>query len=303
MNKKSNYFVFSCNLATDFKKTIMIKRISISLMLLCLIRVSIFATGENLAVGGKAAGMSNASVTLIDFWSVNQNQAGMAWIKNFSAGVYYENRFGIKELGLKSGAIVMPTKSGVLGLSVSNFGYSQFNENKIGLAYAKNFGEKFSAGVQLDYLTTHIGENYGNSGTVAAEAGLHYKLNSKLTAGAHVFNPTRAKVAEYNDERAPTIFKLGLSYTFSDKLIVAIESEKDIQYEPVMKAGVEYHPIQTLYFRTGISSNPTMNSFGFGLELSNFNIDFATSYHRTLGFSPQVSLVFHVNKNVQPSKQ
>ena len=274
----------------------MIKKYTLFVVLIGIMCFSKKVSGENWPVGGKAAGMSNASVTLTDFWSVHSNQAGLTGVKTFSAGIYYENRFGLKQLSLKSGAVVMPTKAGVFALSMSYFGYSQFNETKTGLAYAKNFGTKFSAGVQLDYLATHIAENYGNSSALAAEIGLRYQINKNIAIATHVFNPTRAKVAAYNDERAPTIFKLGVSYMFSQKVILAVESEKDIQYNPVFKAGIEYHPIKSIYFRTGISTNPVLNSFGFGLELSNFNLDFAASYHQVLGFSPQVSLIYHVTK-------
>jgi hypothetical protein len=274
----------------------MIQKITFSLLITCFISISTYATGENWPIGGRSAGMANASVTLNDLWSIHNNQAGLTGIKNFSAGLYYENRFGLKDLGLKAGAIAVPTKSGVFGLSITNFGYSQYSENKVGLDYAKAFGAKFSVGVGLDYLTTHIAENYGNSSAIAGEIGLRYQLNKNLCIGAHIFNPTRAKVADYNNEHAPTIARLGLSYAFSDKLILAAESEKDIDYNPVFKAGIEYHPIKQLYFRTGMSTNPVLNAFGFGLEFKSFNLDFSASYHQTLGFTPQVSLIFHASK-------
>ncbi len=275
-----------------------------SLIIFALLPLLSVASGENPPIGGRSAGMANASVTSTDFWSLSSNQAGIASIQNFSAGIYYENRFGIKELGLKAGAVVMPTNSGVFALSITNFGYSLYNENKIGLAYARNFSNKFSAGIQLDYLSTHIAENYGNSSAIAAELGMIFKMNSKMAIGAHIYNPTRAKIASYNDERAPTIAKLGMSYIFSEKVSIAVEAEKDIQYNPFFKAGIEYHPINQLYFRTGISTNPMLNTFGFGLELKNFNLDFATSYHQTLGFSPQFSIIFHASKVTgQPNLQ
>ncbi len=274
----------------------MIKKITFSFFIACFVSISTYATGENWPIGGRSSGMANASVTLNDLWSIHNNQAGLTGIKNFSAGLYYENRFGLKNLGLKAGAIAVPTKSGVFGLSITHFGYSQYNESKIGLAYAKAFGTKFSAGVQLDYLSTHIAENYGNSSALAAEIGLRYQINKNLCIGAHIFNPTRAKVADYNNEHAPTIARLGLSYAFSEKLILAAESEKDIDYDPVFKAGIEYRPIKQLYFRTGISTNPVLNAFGFGLEFKSFNLDFSASYHQALGFTPQVSLIFHTSK-------
>lgn len=272
------------------------KKLHYLLLLFALFPLFSEASGENHPIGGRSAGMANASVTSYDFWAISHNQAGMASIQNFSAGVYYENRFGLKELGLKSGAVIMPVKSGVFGLNVTNFGYTQYSETKVGLAFAKQFSSKFSAGVQLDYLSTHIAENYGNSSAIAAEAGFICKLNSKMAIGGHIYNPTRAKIASYNDERAPTIAKLGLSYTFSEKVIIAVETEKDIQYDPYFKAGIEYRPVKQLYFRTGFSTNPVLNAFGFGLDFKNFKLDFATSYHRTLGFTPQFSIIFHANK-------
>ncbi len=266
-------------------------------LLLSVISLSLSATGEDFPIGGRSAGMANSSVTLNDFWSIHHNQAGLTGIKNFSAGIYYENRFGLKNLGLKAGAIVLPTKSGVFGLSMTYFGYSQYNESKIGLAYAKSFGEKFSAGVQLDYLSTHIAENYGSQSAIAGEIGLRFQINKNLCIAGHIFNLNRAKIAKYNDERIPTVARLGLSYAFSEKIIVTAESEKDIQYNPVFKAGLEYHPIDMLYFRTGISTNPVLNAFGFGLVFKNFKLDFATSYHQTLGFTPQFSIIFNTTKS------
>lgn len=279
----------------------MLKR-TLPLLFICFMSIGLFAGGENFPVGGRSAGMANASVTLNDFWAIHHNQAGLTGIKNFSAGVYYENRFGLKELGIKAGAVVLPTKTaGVFGLSMTYFGYSQYNESKIGLAYAKAFGEKFSAGVQLDYLSTHIAENYGSHSAVAGEIGLRFQANKNLCIAAHIFNLNRAKLADYNDERIPTMVRFGLSYAFSEKVLVTAETEKDIQYDPVFKAGLEYHPIDVLYFRTGISTNPVLNAFGFGLEFKNFKLDFSTSYHQTLGFTPQFSLIFNTTKSTGTS--
>jgi len=292
---KENYCIF-----VAIKNLFMVKRIAVPFALLFLISSSCFATGENWAIGGRSAGMGNASVTLNDLWAIHNNQAGLAGIKNISAGIYYENLYGLKELGLKAGVVELPTKSGVFGLSMSYFGYSQYNESKIGLAYAKSLGTKFSVGVQLDYLGIHIGENYGNTSAVAAEIGLLYKISKKLNIGAHIYNPTRAKIANYNNERVPTVFRLGLSYIFSDKVIVAAETEKDIQYNAAFKAGIEYHPVKQFYFRAGISTDPVLDAFGFGLELKNFNLDFAATYHQTLGFTPQVSIIFHKSESSTP---
>lgn len=258
------------------------------------------AGNENFPIGARSAAMGNASVSLSDAWSAQHNQAGLGFMKNFSAGVYYENRFSLKELSLKGAVIALPIKGGAFGLSISNFGYSLFSENKYCFSFAKAFSDKFSMGIAMDYLTTKISEGYGSKGALAAEFGIQAKPIKGLTIGAHVFNPTRAKLSDYNNERIPTIIRLGADYNFSDKVTVAVETEKDMSKKSIFKAGIEYKAVKEFYLRAGIATNPTLSSFGFGLNLKNFKLDISANYHQVLGFSPQFGLtyVFGDNKEV-----
>jgi hypothetical protein len=250
-----------------------------------------FAT-DNYPVGTRSSGVANASVTYADVWSTYHNQACLALVKQITAGVFYENRFLINDLGLRSAAIAVPmSKAGTFGLSATIFGYSLYNEKKAGLAYAKKFGNKIAAGIQLDYLNTFFNDEfYGSRTSFAAEAGLIAEPISNLKIGAHVFNPTKAKIAEYGDEHIPVIMRFGVSYKFSEKVLVSSEVEKDIDFDNIFKTGLEYHPMDVLYIRAGIASNPTLSCFGFGLRIKQFIVDMSTQYHDVLGFSPQFSL-------------
>ena len=272
-----------------------IKKWALSIFLISL-ALHANAGNENFPLGARSAAMGNASVSLTDLWSVQQNQAGLAFLRDVSSGVYYENRYSLKELSLKAAAIALPVKGGTFGLCISNFGYSQYSDNKYCLSFAKSLSEKFSIGVAMDYLTTKIAEGYGSTGVVAAEVGIIAKPLKGLTIGAHVFNPTRTKIASYNDERVPTILRLGANYSFSDKVIVAVETEKDLALQPVFKAGIEYKAVKEFYLRAGICTNPNLSSFGFGLNLKNLKIDISGSYHQVLGFYPQFGLMYIFNK-------
>ncbi len=253
-----------------------------------------YCTNDNYPFGGRAAGMGNAAVTLYDPWAVSHNQAGLAQMENSAAGVYFENRFLVQELSLGAGAFILPTHSGVFGASFTYFGFELYNESKVGLAYARGFGERFSAGIQLNYHNTYIAEDYGNKGALTVEMGAIYHIVKGLSIGAHIFNPTRAKIAEFADERIPTIFRTGLSYEFSQKVMVVVETEKSINHDPVFKFGIEYHITEPFYIRGGIGTNPTSNSFGFGLELGKLKVDLASSFHHVLGYSPQVSFLYEM---------
>lgn len=257
----------------------------------------LLAGNENFPIGGREAGVSNASVCFSDVWAVHYNQAGLAYLKDISVGIYYDNRFMVNNMSMKAAAIALPTKNlGVFGISLGYFGYSLYNEQKIGLAYARTFGKKFSAGVQLDYLGVHIGEDYGAKNNFAAEAGIQYEIIKNLKMGAHIYNLNRAIISGYNNERIPTIMKLGLSYNFSEKVLVSAESEKDVEFSPIFKAGIEYHMLKMIFLRLGVSTNPAKNTFGLGLDLKGIKFDFAFSRHDALGWTPMVSMVYDFNK-------
>ena len=250
------------------------------------------AANDNIAIDGRAAGLGNASVTLSDIWSVNHNQAGLAYIKNNSAGICYENNYLLTQLSQKAIAMALPIKGGVFGLSICRFGYQLYSESKYGIAFSKMLGEKISAGVQLDYFNTRIAEGYGSKGVPIVELGLQAKLTNNLIIGTHLFNPTRSKIADYYNERIPTIMQLGFNFRFSEKVFTVAEIEKDILNKPNLKFGIEYHPKKELYLRTGFSTKHPSNSFGFGLQLKQMKIDFAFSYSYLLGFTPHAGLIY-----------
>ena len=252
--------------------------------------ISAFAGNENQSYGARSGAMGNASVTLADEWSTVNNQAGLGFVRNISAGTFYEDRFLIKQLSSQAFALALPVKGGTFGLSYTSFGYSAYSENKYGLAFGKSFGQNISAGIQMDYLTTHIAENYGSKGVLAAEAGLQFRITKKLILGVHAYNITRARLADYDNEHVPTVMRLGLQYKFSDKVFIAVETEKDMDRKAMLKAGMEYMVAKILYVRAGICSNPSLSCFGFGLKLKGFRLDVTSTYHSVLGFSPQLGL-------------
>jgi len=245
---------------------------------------------NNVAAGG-------AATANIDLWSANNNQAAMAFYKpSGGAGFYYQNSFMLKEMGLSSGAIIYPTKTGCFGLSINSYGSKNFNTKKFGLGYAKKLSERFSAGLQLDYINIYIADNYGTKGLFTFELGLFAKATENIHIGAHVFNPIRAKLIAYNDERLPVVMNLGIQWTASENFIFSAEAESDINNKLILKTGLEYRIIDMLYARLGISNNPNMVSFGAGLHLGNFRIDFSSSMHQVLGYSPQFSFIYELDK-------
>ena len=147
-------------------------------------------------------------------------------------------------------------------------------------------------GIQINYLSTKIGDGYGKTNALSGNIGLLANINNELSLSAMVINPNRAKLAEFTDERFPTLLKLGLKYDFSKKVTAFTEVAKDIDFDANVRIAIEYKALPMLYFRAGYATSPALSSFGFGLNLDKFKLDFASGFDSNLGFSPQVSLSY-----------
>ena len=181
-----------------------------------------------------------------------------------------------------------------MGLTVNYFGFGAYNEQKIGLSYARKLAKNFSLGAQFDYLGTRIPE-YGASASFTFELGLLAKLSKQVTLAAHTYNPINSKVAGL--DRLPNLVKIGVGYSPSEKVTLTGELQKDIYEFPLVgKIGVEYRPVKALAIRAGFAANqPTIASFGLGIFVQGLRIDVASSYHQILGVTPSVSISYGFN--------
>lgn len=250
-----------------------------------------FASGENFGVGGRQAGMGFASATLQDVFALSNNPAGIAHLETMHIGLYGDQRYitGIQFYNL---SVVAPVqKVGAFGVSLDYFGFSAYNESKIGLAYGRKFGEKVSAGLKFNYLRLAIEEN-GAAHAFAFDAGIQIQPTKKMRIAAHIYNPVRQIIDKEWSETLATAIRLGVSYHPSQKLILALEAEKYINYQFRLKSGMEYKVAEPFFVRLGGATNPTVFTFGVGTAIKNLQLDFSTSWHLQLGFTPHVSFVY-----------
>lgn len=267
-------------------------RVSFTLIVFLGILNAGFAQSEWNSHGGRSAAMGLSSAAVSDLWSVTNNQAGMAFYNKTAAGVYFENRYLVKEAGNQSGAFVLKTKSGVFGATVDYTGDASFSTTKVGLAYALKFGNRFAAGLQLDYIGTSLGDMYGKRSNITFDAGVMVKITDQLTFGAHTFNPMHVKLSDYSDERIPTTMNAGFAFAFSERLLLTAEACKNSEFPMEFRSGIELKLGQIAFARIGLTTNPARYTFGFGLEMKKFTLDLSSSVHSQLGYSPQISLQY-----------
>jgi hypothetical protein len=244
---------------------------------------------DHVPVGARAAALSHASVAISDVWAINNNVAGIARQEKTEIGAYAENRFGMK--AFSSVSLVGATKigkSGAAGAQLYRFGDKLYNEQRIGLGYAHRVG-MVSLGVKADLMQVHV-EEFGTKRVVAFSFGGQSELVPGFTVGAHIFNLNQAKLADFQDERVPTVMAAGISYKPGAKIMLNVETEKDLEQDADFKAGLEYQVIEKLALRTGFSTLNQTASFGVGFKAKAFQLDYALSSQSRLGFSNHISV-------------
>jgi len=258
------------------------------------------------ARGGRSAGMAFSSVTATDFWGVFNNQAAMAWDAKLSAGAFFENKFFVPEMNTRGFGLVLPaTKHDAFGLTFSQYGYSAYNETKVGLSYAKAFAKKVAVGIQFDYLRTASSLENGSKGVFTFEFGLQSKVSRKMTIGFYAFNPIHSVLSDYNGytEYVPVVMRFGVSYQFSDKFTLETEIEKDLQNDAIIRIAGDYKLNDMFYVRGGLSTGVVQYSFGIGTKWKGFSFDISSAYHQVLGVSPAVSLHYDFSKLVSKKSE
>ena len=83
---------------------------------------------------------------------------------------------------------VMPSQQGNFGIQIDYFGFKDYNESQIGLAYARSPGSKLHIGVKFNYYSFRI-PAYQTSSAVNFQIGAIAHLRDKLNAGIHFYHP------------------------------------------------------------------------------------------------------------------
>jgi hypothetical protein len=255
--------------------------------------------------GARAAALGNASVALAgELWALGNNVAGLGEVSQPTVGFYAENRYFSPALNVGAVALALPLaagntavspnthtwpRHGVVGFEAQRFGGKLYNETRVGAGYGYRTGQ-ISLGGRVDVLQVSI-EGLGSRrvllGTLGGQAEV---VPGRLSFGVSLYNLNQARLASYQDERVPTVLKAGLAYRPSRQVLLAAETEKDVEQPANFKAGLEYRPVATLAARIGLATLSEQLSGGIGVQAGTFQLDYAAAYQAALGLSQHLSV-------------
>jgi len=245
----------------------------------------------SLKAGAREAGMAGVCVMNNDLWSSFNNQAGLAFNKTLTFGFNYENRFTIKELGIRSAGLVIPAGRVSLGAVYSNFGYADFRRELIGVACGMPFSDNIAAGVQIEYFSEKTIGEYHNSQILTCEAGIIMTISENVKTGIHLVNPVPNSLRRSD---LPSELRAHLGMNLSKELFAAVEAKMKTGQKLVIRTGFEYEAAKKFIVRGGFSTENNSFSFGIGYSAGPARVDLAFATHEKLGITSSISMVFDI---------
>jgi hypothetical protein len=223
------------------------------------------------------------------------NQAALAQLPTLSTGAYAERRFMLQATSLYAMALAVPTSSGTFGLSVQHFGYTAFNQQKLGIAYGRTLGSKVSIGLQVDYLAVSM-QQYGRTSTVTFEAGCLFHITPQLHAGIHAFNPVARQLDKAGQQDIPVVYTAGAGYEVSGDFLLSAEVIKETDHSLTTRVMGEYRIIPQLSLQLGLSTDPQLSGGGVSFTWQTLRICLSGCYHPQLGITPAMAIIWQLKK-------
>jgi len=269
----------------------MIPRVALALILVVIPKITKPQSVSTL-MGARSASLATASSTLADGWSLFNNIGGLA--KNKATAVNFAFSINPTLLGASRAAasVSLPVKIGVAGAGFFRFGDELYSEQVISVGFANQFGLA-SLGVKANYIQ-YRAEGFGTNSVLSLNFGGIAELSPFFTIGAHITNLNQPKLSA--DESLPVKLATGIQFKPDKNLLLLLELEKDLSYDPTIKGGIEYEFYKKVDFRVGFNLHPNTVSCGVGYRASRLTIDYGLQYNPATQLQYQLSTGYRFNK-------
>lgn len=261
----------------------------------------VYASGDDgtFQKGARASSLGGASVTLSDRWAAFNNIAGIAELDKAGAGFGFIHAFGVAAWNTSYAVVHSPIRKGAAALTVERWGDAVFSRTLVGAGFAHKINY-VSLGAQLVWHQTAVSE-VGTLNRLLINFGGIAQIIPELVFAAHITNLNQAKVADFRDERLPTVLKAGLSYRPGKRFMANAETMKDVDLPAVFRFGAEYAIVEEVLFgRMGALTEPAMSSYGLGFCHKAWRIDYGIQFQTRLGFAHHLSILVDLHSKRKP---
>jgi competence ComEA-like helix-hairpin-helix protein len=169
---------------------------------------------------------------------------------------------------------------GTAGLLFSDFGPTEYKEDIFILSHGFGLAEGIMFGYNLKSMSVKIQE-YGSDTAFGIDMGLLARISDDLGLGAAAKNVNDPEISR-GGEKLTQEFLTGLYYRPLPGLNFVFDLDKVLNKPVAIRIGTEFRIVDFFALRTGIQTNPSNYSFGFGVNYKTMYFDYAFTSHPTL---------------------
>lgn len=240
--------------------------------------------------GPVSLGLGGARTAVSSPWAIFNNPAGLGNIEGISGVFGYQTILNFAPFNTVSAAVNAQTSIGNTSFGVYKFGDDIFSTQMASLGFARKLGI-MTLGIKANILQYDIA-GFGKRSVFLAEMGGIANLTPQLNFGAHIYNITQSVVAQETQERVPILIRMAINYQLSNELQLFVEGEKDVDRSAEFSLGLSFQLIEALVLRTGFATQTNRYSFGAGVSIQKFIVDYAVSPDSGIGATHNFGLTY-----------
>lgn len=251
--------------------------------------VTCYAAFEDMPVGARAHAMGNATSALLDAFSLCTNPSTLGLNSGVSVATFATELFGEPDLTFVCGEVNI----GRFGAYASSFGNKVYRESILGLGCGF-YVHGMSFGVSAKGMALSI-MGYGSDATFGLDAGVLGIVDEKLTISATGKNINLPALGSSGEE-LPTVIKVGSAMFLADRFVLCIDVSKEGRAGLDLSLGQELVIYPHFSVRSGLSTDPSIFSAGFGLILARLSVDYSVRMHHPLGLTHGLTLGYGIDR-------
>ena len=239
-----------------------------------------FPLSHSLSAGG-------TSVTDTRRNSVFQNPALRSYKLSPQLAAEYEHRYAITELASKGLSFLYPFTHFTSSVDFRYSGFSAYHEMLAGIGFARNFGSKFSIGLQFITEARYAVEPDRYHLALFPQIGLAVPLSETLLIGITAYNPFIAAFHYESEVRdLPSVYSLGLSCRLAESVFWRPQADQEISNRLRSGTSVDFLLLEKIAVQAGVMYNDSfVPSLGLGFSGKNLLFDLTVAVHPLLGLS------------------
>ena len=201
------------------------------------------------------------------------------------------NDYWLKELTRTRLETVMLYHRHAFALRMSHYGYVKYGELTTSVAYSLKLGTKVAVGLQFHYIFQHV-DHYESLHSLTFDFSLYAQASRKLSFAFELYNPARLKYGLTGNTIIPMRFTVATLYEFEEKLLFSVIIFKELPGIFDVCARSCYCPKDYVYLSLALSLHYA--ECGVMLRCRRLNFTTDVKYNYTLGFAPEVGIIYQL---------